>query len=66
MDVQVEGNDKQYIYERYPNGVIDLTNMNWMGIRAFDWTDDTDQLILIMEAFTNKLNMVVSSLVLLS
>lgn len=47
--VQIEGWSKEYILERYPNGVTEfLGPMKAMrGIESGDWSDDTDQLILL-------------------
>jgi hypothetical protein len=54
--VQVEGYNLDRIKTYYTDGVIDMLGpmQSIRGIESGDWTDDTDQLILLMEVFTEN------------
>lgn len=56
--VQYEGCDKQYISERHQShsDITFKTEGAWHGVSLSDWTDDTDQLILILEVLTENGN----------
>jgi ADP-ribosylglycohydrolase len=54
LGVQVEGVSKEDIIRRFPDGITGLPKHNCRGIHTGDWTDDTDQLILLMEIFTHN------------
>jgi ADP-ribosylglycohydrolase len=56
--VQVEGWSKDMINEHYPNGVVNFLGpmVTMRGIQSGDWTDDTDQLILLFESIIEGFN----------
>jgi hypothetical protein len=50
LGVQAESLDKEELSRRYPYGIKDFGFNSIRGIYCGDWTDDTDQLILLMES----------------
>jgi len=49
LGVQVEGMSEEDIIKYFPTGIKDMPRQSIRGIAAGDWTDDTDQLILLMD-----------------
>lgn len=52
LGVQVEGRKADEIKERFPTGVTDMPSQDMRGIVHGDWTDDTDQLICLLDTLT--------------
>lgn len=52
LGVQVEGRNSTEIRVLFPNGVMDMPTQDTRGIVHGDWTDDTDQLICLMDTLT--------------
>ncbi len=50
IGVQAEAMDKEELMKKYPNGINDFPINVVRGIRCGDWSDDTDQLVLVMES----------------
>jgi ADP-ribosylglycohydrolase len=62
LGVQAEGISKEDIDKYFPDGIKDLPSKNVRGIVPGDWTDDTDQMILLMDVLCeNKCNFNASS-----
>ncbi len=59
LGLQYEGCDREYIAGQIANnpaGLTIKTEGSWYGIELGDWTDDTDQLVLLMETLTETDN----------
>ena len=48
--VQAEAMDKEELKRKYPTGITSMSFNTVRGIHCGDWTDDTDQMILLMES----------------
>jgi ADP-ribosylglycohydrolase len=48
--VQAEAMDKEELKRKYPTGITGMSFNTVRGIHCGDWTDDTDQMILLMES----------------
>ncbi len=57
LGVQVEMQTPDEIKRNYPNGIQGLSRNDYKNIQSGDWSDDTDQMILLVEMLAeHKLN----------
>lgn len=54
LGLQVEGFTKEILDKNFPDGVKDFSEYGRRGIPPGDWSDDTDQLILLMDVLAEN------------